>query len=291
MIRGTIFAALAGAMTLFSAGFAHAGDDELVARGAYLVNGVVACGNCHNTRGPDLRFIPGMEFAGGFEVAEEPFTVRMPNITPDMETGIGAWSDAEIITAIRDGKRPDGSLIGPPMPFSQYRQMSDSDVIAIVAYLRTVPAVSNKVAKSEYRIELPPAYGPPVGQVPDVPRNSSATYGAYLAGPLGHCVECHTPMVQGRPDLENRAYAGGVHFALGPDAELISANITQDVETGIGGWSDAEIAAAITQGVRPDGGQIHPLMPFGFYASMEKADVDALVAYLRTVKPVVNAVR
>ncbi len=109
------------------------------------MNGIVACGNCHNTRGPKGRFVEGMELAGGLVVAEEPFTARVPNITPDMATGIGAWSEAEIITAIREGTRPDGSLIGPPMPFSQYRNMSDNDVKAIVAYLRQVPAVTHKV--------------------------------------------------------------------------------------------------------------------------------------------------
>ena len=238
-----------------------------------------------------MRFIEGMEFAGGLEVVEKPFTARVPNITPDMKTGIGAWSDGEIITAIRDGIRPDGSLIGPPMPFSQYRNMSDSDVKAIVAYLRQVPAVSHKVEKSEYRMPLPPAWGPSVGSVADVPTDDPVVYGAYLAGPLGHCIECHTPMEMGRFVFENRAFAGGLHLPLGPDMVLITANITQDKETGIGAWSDAEIAAAITTGVRPDGSQIHPIMPSGFYATMEKADVDALVAFLRTVKPVVNAVK
>ena len=147
------------------------------------------------------------------------------------------------------------------------------------------------MAKSEYRIPLPPAYGPPVCSVSDVSKDDPVKYGAYLAGPLGHCNECHTPMVEGRSDYENSAYAGSLHFAVGPDAELVSANITQDVETGIGGWSDAKIAAAVTQDVRPNGSQVYPLMPYGFYASMEKADVDALVAYLRTVKPMVNVVK
>ena len=285
MIRLTILGCAIAIFTITGA-ISTLAAETLVERGAYLMNGIVACGNCHNTRDADLRFIEGMELAGGFTIEEKPFTVRIPNITPDMATGIGAWSDAELITAIREGIRPDGSLIGPPMPFSQYRNMSDNDVKAIVAYLRQVPAISNKVGKSEYRIELPPAWGPPVGSVADVPHNDPVAYGAYLAGPLGHCISCHTPFDKGRPDFENRAFAGGVHFSVGP-----SANITQDKETGIGAWSDAEIAAAITQGVRPDGGQIHPIMPYGFYANMNQADVDALVAFLRTVKPVVNALR
>ena len=151
MFRRLILDCAVAALALPGAITAHAGD-ALAERGAYLVNGVVACGNCHNTRSPDMRFIEGMEFAGGLEVVEKPFTAPVPNITPDMKTGIGAWSDGEIITAIRDG-----SLIGPPMPFSQYRNMSDSDVKAIVAYLRQVPVVSHKVEKSEYCMLLPAA--------------------------------------------------------------------------------------------------------------------------------------
>lgn len=290
MISKLILGCAIAALCLTGATASHAAD-ALVERGAYLVNGVVACGNCHNTRDADFRFIAGMAFAGGLVVEEMPFTARVPNITPDMATGIGAWSDQEVITAIRDGIRPDGSLIGPPMPFSQYRNMSDNDVNAIVAYLRQVPAVSHEVEKSEYRMPLPPAWGPPVGSVADVATDDPVVYGAYLAGPLGHCIECHTPMRQGRFEFENRAFAGGLHLPLGPDMEVISANITREKVTGIGAWSGAEIAAAITQGVRPDGSQIHPIMPYGFYATMEKADVDALVAFLRTVKPVVNAVK
>src|SRR5207342_3082438 len=91
------------------------------------------------------------------------FTARPSNITPDPETGIGKWSDAQIRIAIREGKRPPnsqngGTLIGPPMPFGQYRGIADADIDAVVAYLRTVPAVKNAVAKSTYNIPLPPAW-------------------------------------------------------------------------------------------------------------------------------------
>jgi len=98
-------------------------------------------------------------------------------------------------------------------------------------------------------------------------------------------------MEMGRSDYENRAFAGGLHLPLGPDMIVTTANITQDKETGIGAWSDAEIITGLTAGVRPDGSQIHPIMPYGFYANMDNADIAALVAFLRTVKPVVNAVK
>ncbi len=221
--------------------------ETLLERGAYLVRGIVACGNCHTPRTPDGGLAPGMELAGGFVSESDEFTSYAPNITPDAETGIGAWSDAEIMTAIREGRRPDGSIIGPPMPIGLYRGVSDSDLEAIVAYLRSVPAVSNVVARSVFRIPLPPAYGPPVGSVPEAPRDDPVAYGAYLAGPLGHCVLCHTPMVQGRSDYESQLGAGGFAFP-GPWGVSVSANITPHPKDGIADYSDAEIKTIITQG-------------------------------------------
>ena len=101
-------------------------------RGDYLINGIVACGNCHTPQGPDGP-LPGMELAGGLVIQEPEFTVVTPNITPDPATGIGRWSDEQIIAAIREGRRPDGSVIGPPMPVGLYRQMADRDAQALVA--------------------------------------------------------------------------------------------------------------------------------------------------------------
>lgn len=288
LARGAALGLAASFLLVMGTRFAAA--ETPLERGTYLVNSIVACGNCHTTRGPDGAFIDGMELAGGLEIPDEMFTARVPNITPDKETGVGTWTDAQLITAIREGHRPDGTLIGPPMPFSQYRKMSDSDVKAIVTYLRSVPPVKHVVAKSEYRMPLPPAYGPPVGSVPDVSRDDQVAYGAYLAGPLGHCVECHTPMEQGRFDFENRLMAGGLRIP-GPWGVSISANITPDKETGIGTWSDADIKRAITHGIRADGAELGPPMPFAFYARMTDQDVNAIVAYLRTLKPVRNDVR
>ena len=88
--------------------------ETLLERGTYFMRAVAACGNCHTTRYAELMFVDGMELAEGFEIEEEHFTARAPNLTPDIGTGIGAWNDQEFITAIREGLRPDGSLIGPP---------------------------------------------------------------------------------------------------------------------------------------------------------------------------------
>ena len=265
--------------------------ETLMERGTYLMGGIVACGNCHSTRGKDGAFRPGMEMAGGFLLEEKIMTAFAPNITPDRATGIGAWTDAQIITAIREGKRPDGTIIGPPMPIEMYRGISDDDAKALVAYLRALKPVRNEVPKSTYRIPLPPSWGPPVGHVATPPKGDKVRYGAYLAGPLGHCMECHTPMIAGgHRDYAKRSGAGGFHL-VGPWGEVVSANITPDRETGIGKWSDAEIKRAITAGVRADGSPLSPPMGFGFYKTMTDDDLGALVAYLRSLKPVNHKVR
>lgn len=250
-------------------------------RGTYLVRSIVACGNCHTPKGP-TGDLPGMEFAGWPEMDKsDAMIVSAPNITQDRETGIGAWSDAQIITAIREGKRPDGTIIGPPMPIGLYRGLSDTDVKAIVAYLRTVKPIRAVVPKSTYNIPLPPAYGPPVADVPDVDPADKIAYGAYLAGPLGHCIECHTPMGPTGPDLANRLGAGGFEFH-GPWGTSVSANITP---TGLADRSDADIIRMITTGTRPDGSPMLPPMGYAYYANIKPADLEAIVAYLRTLPP------
>jgi len=136
-------------------------DNALLERGTYLVETITACANCHSPKDPKTaEVVEGMDYAGSFMAREEEFTVYAPNITMDVETGIGSWSDEEIIVAIRDGQRPDGSLVRPPMPSPFYRTMSDNDARAIVAYLRTIEPVKNVVPESEYHIPLPPIMVP-----------------------------------------------------------------------------------------------------------------------------------
>ncbi len=253
-------------------------------RGAYLVNGIGTCGNCHTPKGGPFKDMP---MAGGFRIGEpnDPFVAYASNITPDKETGIGAWTDAQIIAAIREGKRPDGTIVGPPMPTELYNKMSDNDVKAMVAYLRTLKPVKNKVQKSVYRIPLHAA--PPAGHVADVPRIDPVRYGAYLAGPLGHCIECHTPRVRGRNDFEHQLGRGGNPFG-GPWCIAVSRNITPHAEDGIGKWTDAQIKRAITTGVRADGTRLNPPMGYPMYATMTDSDLNAIVAYLRSLKPLAS---
>ncbi|HEY5566406.1 MAG TPA: cytochrome c [Gammaproteobacteria bacterium] len=261
--------------------------NPLVERGRYLVESIAGCGNCHTPRdaaGELLR--EDMNLAGAFVIEEPAFTAYAPNITPDIETGIGSWSEDEIARAIREGMRPDGQVLGPPMSFVFYRGISDGDIRAIVAYLKSVPAVRNRVPRTQFNIPLPPSWGPPVESVAEVSRDDVVAYGAYLAGPVGHCIDCHTPLVEGQLDLSRVGQGGNVYqrpFAL--DFAAVSSNITSHPERGLGAWTDDEIKRAITTGVSRDGRELLPFMAFGYYENISAQDLDALIAYLRTIPP------
>ena len=157
--------AAAAAMAIAFALPAAAQDQAaLVKRGAYLVNGPMACSNCHGTRAQDFSIVPGKEFAGGFHLVDPAFDVYSANITPDKDTGIGKWTDEQIMTAIRRGIDPEGNIIFPPMPVPTYNNLSDDDVKAVVAYLRTLTPVHNEVPESKWNIPqqaMPPPKGLP----------------------------------------------------------------------------------------------------------------------------------
>ncbi len=273
------------ALAIAASWSAAASAETMMERGRYLVEGVVACGNCHSPRGPDGRLIESMSYAGQMLIDIPPFTAYAPNITPDPDTGIGKWSADDLKRAIREGMRPDGSIIGPPMPIELYREISDRDLDAIVTYIRSVPAVRNQVDKSTYRMPLPESYGPPVGNVADPDPSDRLTYGRYLVT-IGHCLECHTPRGEnGHPDYANSLGAGGFELP-GPWGVSITANLTSHSTKGLGRYAeDADIKKIITTGVRPDGTPLLPPMAFDFYARISEADLDAMVAYLRTLPP------
>ncbi len=255
----------------------------VVERGRYLVESIAGCGNCHTPNGPNGK-IEGMSLAGNAVVEDNPgFRAVASNITPDRETGIGAWSDAEIARAVREGIARDGRVMGPPMPFTLYRGISDEDMAAMIAYLRSVPAVRNVAEKSVYRIPLPPSYGPPLGRVAAAPRGDLVAYGAYLAGPLGHCIECHTPLTATGRDM-TKLGKGGQPFE-GPWGVSVARNISSSKEHGLGAWTDGEIERAIRQGISRDGHNLFPPMGFAYYARISGDDMKALIAYLRSIPP------
>lgn len=256
-----------------------AAAEPTLARGEYIVRGPGGCGNCHTPIGPQG---PEMdkELTGRVVEDGEAFRAVAPNLTAAGE--IAGWTDAELAKAIREGLRPDGSLIGPPMPFSMYRGLSDDDLASIVMFLRSLPANPSELPASEYRIPLPPAYGPPVESVAAPAQGVTAEYGAYLAGPIAHCLECHTPMGPQGPDF-SRLGAGGFEFH-GPWGVSVASNLTGS-EDGLAGYSDEEIATMITKGVRPDGSPMMPPMPYGYLAGFTPEDLQAVILYLRSLPP------
>ena len=191
-------------------------------------------------------------FSGGLSWDEPPFKVTAPNITPDKETGIGKWSDAEIKKVLRTGVRPNGVHIAMIMPTGFYDIMTDSDLDAVVAYLRTLKPIKNKVADPIYKMpQVEHVF--PGGEKPytEAMMSDKLKKGFYLAT-IAHCMECHTPMGRGQHDSAKDLARGGFEFP-GPWGVSVSRNITQSKTKGIGGWTDAEIKRAITTGVDKEG--------------------------------------
>ena len=243
-------------------------------RGEYVAR-LSNCVACHSVPNAPA-------FSGGLKMATPLGAIYTTNITPDADTGIGKWTDAQLAKAIREGVRPDGTIIGPPMPVEFLRALSDEDLASIIVWLRSQKPVKKVVAKSQYKIPLPPSYGPPVANVATPPKSDQLKYGAYLVS-VGHCLECHTPQVKGRLDM-TKAGAGGRTFE-GPFGQSLSRNITPEATTGLGNWTDAEIERAVRTGVAKDGSHLKPPMAFANYAKVNAEDMRAILAYLKTLKP------
>jgi len=271
---------------MFGASAFAATRADHISRGRYLVETIGVCSYCHTKQelkdGRQVE-LPGMHLAGGYGF-DSPVLGRWAgaNITSERETGIGTWTEAQIATAIREGKRPNGTVIGPPMPFAFYRSISDDDVASIAAYLKSVPPVHNAVPPPAYRHPLPTSWGPAVSGVTKPGKDDPVKRGWYLAQ-IGHCMDCHTPKTPdgSGPDLA-RLGAGG-RPVIGLAGQVPSSNITSDREHGIGGWTDEQIIRAITRGIAANGRPLLPPMPFANYAQMTSQDLTDLIAYLRTV--------
>ena len=266
-----------------------------VGRGDYLVNTIMACGNCHTPRDAEGKAISEKAFSGGLTFATPAFTATAPNITPDLDTGIGSWSDAEIKRAMVEGNRPDhGRLAGVPlaaiMPANFYKALLPDDLDAIVGYLRGLKPVRNETPDPVYKVAVRR------DPYPDAEAGFSRTMltdpvrrGAYLVT-IGHCMECHSAWSRGVSDFKTGLGRGGRAFppregAPASSPASIAANITSDPTAGIGAWSDADIKRAITHGIARDGRALKQPMAYGSYAGMAEADLGDIIAYLRTVPP------
>ncbi|MBI5533864.1 MAG: c-type cytochrome [Deltaproteobacteria bacterium] len=284
-------------------------------RGEYLVKHVSACGDCHTPRkqdgSPDLAKwlagnpgmfeVPGLGPDGGVGI------VSPKNLTPDVATGLGSWTDAQIKSAILDGVDDEGKALFPIMPYYVFHNMTSEDADAIVAYLKTIPAVSNAIPENNFDT---PAPAPPVpaAEIPDTtlattdPGYASAVRGKYLASSVAPCMECHTLHVQtpGAVPLDmTKAFAGGEPFYsaamhLPPifPPVIYSANITPDT-TGLAGWAPDNIVTVLHQGVDKDGHSVCPPMPVGpqgAFGGMSSIDALDIANYLLSIAPKVNDV-
>ena len=235
--------------------------------------------------------------AGGGEVPTPFGTFYGTNITPDPETGIGKWSDAEIESAIRDGYARDKGVEAPAMPYYLYAGMADRDVGDLIAYLRALPAVARP--NEPHKAQLPLArwayrawrlvFAPSVS-APETAPSAELERGRYLADHVGICNDCHTPRTRfGAPDL-SMYLAGAV---VGPDQ--IAPNITPD-ETGIGDWDRDDIVNVLSLGMLPDFDNVQGLMAEVVdghgggpgYKDAPNSDRRAIAAYITSVPPIDN---
>ncbi|MFZ1625112.1 MAG: cytochrome c [Gammaproteobacteria bacterium] len=225
---------------------------EQIDRGRYLVH-AGGCISCHTADRPDA-----VPLAGGRRL-ETPFGIfNSPNLTPDKKTGIGGWTDGDFEAALRHGRAPDGSPYYPVFPYPAYAGINDHDVLAISAYLRSLPPVHNPVPAHDLPWYLRSRWVMLVWNLlfldaqpfqADHARDAEWNRGAYLVRHLGHCGECHTPRnLMGARD-DSRELAGNPD---GPDDEKIPG-IRQDRENGIGQWTIDDITLFLEMGMLPDG--------------------------------------
>ncbi|MEA2490520.1 MAG: hypothetical protein QOH21_2312 [Acidobacteriota bacterium] len=273
---------------------------ERLARGAYLVNHAADCVGCHSDHQPGFAYPvkPGTEGAGGFAwdaKADFPGYLAAANITPDPVTGIGQWTDGEILRAMREGVARDGKALFPIMPYTHLRNMSDEDARSVVAYLRSMKPIRNQVAAK--KLDLPLNFvekfipQPLTAPVPHPDRHDTVAYGKYLTE-IGGCSECHTPHDKnGGPRLD-MAFAGGWEMK-GPWGRNITANLTPHPDTFIGRASKAEFIgrfrASYDPTTPPPPGR-NTIMPWTAFSAMTDEDLGAIYDYLKTVPPVENKV-
>ncbi len=277
--------------------------EQVLKRGEYLALHVAACIDCHSNRdfakysGP---VIPGTEGMGGMVFDEKfglPGTLYGKNITPDPETGIGTWTDDEILRAMTQGINKNGDTLFPLMPYPQFNRMAKDDLLAIIAYIRTLKPIKNKVPDRKLMMPIAMAYPGPVLQASidgnvRPPESDQVAYGGYLAT-MADCATCHSPLTKQGPDM-TRMFAGGNRFELATYV-VNSANITPDSATGIGTWNEERFLNKFTpyreeKNYNFTVGKENTIMPLALYAGMTDSDLRAIYAYLRSVKPISNKV-
>ena len=255
-LRLAPFGAALVLLTLTQADLA-AGEEDQVERGQYLVR-AGGCFSCHMAKG-------GEKLAGGRPLTTPFGTFYSPNITPDPDTGIGRWADAQFLRALRDGVRPDGANYFPVFPYPSFTGITDSNALAMKAYLFSLPPVhqQNRPHDVPFPISLrwlqtgwellfftPGPFQP----APD--RSVAYNRGAYLVTALAHCGECHTPRnLLGATQLGQQLAA----TPDGPDGQLVP-NITPDPTTGIGRWDKDDVVELLRTGATPEQSRVKGAM-------------------------------
>jgi mono/diheme cytochrome c family protein len=277
--RGLLLAAWLGLV-----GPAAAQEAELLARGELLF-AIGGCTNCHTARG-------GAVGAGGDPLVTPFGTFHPPNITPDPATGIGGWSEADFIRAMRHGRAPDGSPYYPAFPYTSYALMPDEDLRALKAYLDSLEPVRAESPPHELRFPYNQRWGLRLWQwafheprtfVPDPQRDAAWNRGAYLVEGPGHCQECHTPRAVHGALKRDQAFVGA---RLGP--EEVAPNITSAPGRGIGDWTTRQLEVLLQIGMTPEGdfvgGDMGKVVSNGT-AKLPAEDRTAIAVYLQTLPP------
>ena len=262
---------------------AHA---DQIKRGEYLTR-AADCTACHTAPA-------GKPYAGGYAFTLPFGAIYSPNITPDRETGMSNWSDAGFLNAIHKGVDNEGARLYPAMPYASYTAMTDADALAIKAYLFSLPSVHAPNKKNSLSFPFNQRwlmavwsafFNPDSRFRPSTDRSPEWNRGAYLAEALAHCGECHTPRNLAFALNNRRKFGGAV------TAGWRAYNITADKDTGVGAWSDDELAAYLATGHAEGRGTASGPMREAVDASfshLEGSDIHAIAAYLRTV-PAANS--
>lgn len=269
---------------------------ERIARGSYLANHVTACMDCHSTRDWEKFSAPLIVETlgkGGDKFDESigiPGTLYAPNITPH---AIGRQTDGELFRTITSGVAADGRTLFPLMPYTAYNSLAEEDVYSLIAYVRSLQPIENDVPAStiNFPVNLLIRMAPkPYTRVEMPDTADEYAYGKYLTTIAG-CVDCHTPMQEGKP-VAGMAFAGGREFDA-PLGVIRSVNITPDEETGIGSWSRKDFVDRFTSYADPSFYNRHwkevgyqTIMPWSMYGGMAERDLGAIYRYLRTVPPI-----
>jgi hypothetical protein len=281
-----------------------ASTPDLVKRGEYQVEHVAFCTHCHSDPQTDRWAMPekaGSKASGGFcwdDKMHFPGKMCAANITPDRDTGLGAWSDGEILRAMREGVDRKGAALFPLMPYLNYAKMSDNDAKSVIAYLRTLAPVSRARPERELKpplniiVKFMPK--PLEGSVPEPDRADRTAYGKYLVK-IGSCETCHTPVNEKHEPLPGMAFAGGQEFLFPWGGSVRSSNLTPH-ETGLGGRTKEAFIALFKSFTDPAVANVpvspreNTVMPWLKIAGMTEEDLGAIYDYLRTVPSVANSV-